>query len=76
MIGAARDQASYRIAQIIRDWLATGRINAIADAEVMTSNEDVPGEFVLMVEDNQLGRGHFGAAECGKFAGATRLSRK
>ena len=41
-------------APVIRDWLATGRINAIADAKVMTGNEEVPGEFVLMVEDNRL----------------------
>jgi hypothetical protein len=41
-------------APIIRDWLATGRINAIADAKVMEGEDDVQAEFVFLVEENRL----------------------
>jgi hypothetical protein len=39
---------------IMCDWLATGRVNAIADAKVMEGADDVKGEFVLLVEENRL----------------------
>jgi hypothetical protein len=39
---------------IVRDWLATGRINAVADAEAMERADDVGAEFVLLVEENRL----------------------
>ena len=39
---------------IMRDWLATGRINAVVDAKVMGGADDVKGEFSPFVEENRV----------------------
>ena len=39
---------------IMRDWLATGRINAVVDAKVIGGADDVKGEFSPFVEENRV----------------------
>lgn len=54
--GVLRDRrkpAAYE-PEMVRDWLPTGRINAVADTPIMlASKDDIPAAFILLVEEDR-----------------------